>query len=126
MGPNLHGTGATSTVTRKYLRALSYGRRSCGRQYYSYGAVRGGLREVEAGKPEDDGSAVVDPLLEELQPLEQVGDVRAEWLERGVGLGHPHRGDGARRERDADGLEVGRHHDEPFQRRPSIINNMPS
>ena len=72
-----------------------------------------GLREEEARDPEGGRRLdVVYPLLEEGQPAEHVGHVRAERLARRVGVLHPQRGAVAERERPGEGLELGVHDDE--------------
>eukprot|EP00966_Prymnesium_polylepis_P224655 5196121-Prymnesium_polylepis.1 len=71
-----------------------------------------GLHEEEVGHREAERRAVVDPRLEKVEPLEQLGRVRREWLERRVGDLLPERGQLVDEHRARDALEVGAHHDQ--------------
>mmetsp|Transcript_28121 Transcript_28121/g.65625 ORF Transcript_28121/g.65625 Transcript_28121/m.65625 type:complete len:421 (+) Transcript_28121:465-1727(+) len=70
------------------------------------------LREEEARQPEDGGRPLVDPLLEEVDPLDEVVKVRGEGLQGGVRGLHPQSGGGPRDHGRGQRFQVARHDDE--------------
>lgn len=55
-------------------------------------ACQEGMREVEAGDPEDRWGPLLNPLAEHAEALYEISDVAAQGLHAGVGLGHPQGG----------------------------------
>mmetsp|Transcript_37393 Transcript_37393/g.96669 ORF Transcript_37393/g.96669 Transcript_37393/m.96669 type:complete len:294 (+) Transcript_37393:79-960(+) len=83
------------------------------------------LLEVDATEPESRRRAVVDPILEELQPLDEVVDVAAERLQRRVGALHPHGRCLAVEDLEEGSLELGAHEQQPLDGLLHVLQGAP-
>mmetsp|Transcript_14881 Transcript_14881/g.35930 ORF Transcript_14881/g.35930 Transcript_14881/m.35930 type:complete len:525 (+) Transcript_14881:305-1879(+) len=79
------------------------------------------LREEQAADPVHRGRALVDPLVDELDALQQVDDPGRQRLQARVRLAAPHVGHLVVEDAVGDSLQLGRHHHQALERLQALL-----